>query len=293
MTCVYRYYDQSELERQLNARATVPDITPILMRYASESARMRSGLPCRLGVSYGASEPERLDIFPAATKGPAPIFVFLHGGYWRLLDSADSCFMAECLTKAGACVVAVNYALAPHVTLAEIVRQCRTAVAWLHLHAREVGGDPTRIHVGGSSAGGHLAAMTLSPGWERDFGVPDNLIAGATLLSGIYDLEPVRLGHPNDWLRLTATDATALSPLLHLPARPVPLVVSYAPTETDEFKRQSEVYMAAAKARGCTTRFVPMPGTNHFDIVFGLADRENPLAQATIDTMGLMQSPLQ
>src|SRR6516225_11529794 len=79
MTCVYRYYDQSELERQLNARATVPDITPILMRYASESARMRSGLPCRLGVSYGASEPERLDIFPAATKGPAPIFVFLHG----------------------------------------------------------------------------------------------------------------------------------------------------------------------------------------------------------------------
>jgi hypothetical protein len=77
MTFVYRYYDQAELERQLNARATVPDITPILTRYASESARMRARLPCRLSVSYGASEPERLDIFPAAATGPAPIFVFL------------------------------------------------------------------------------------------------------------------------------------------------------------------------------------------------------------------------
>src|ERR1700730_3392888 len=79
MTFVYRYYNQAELERQLNARATVPDITPILTRYASESARMRARLPCRLSVSYGATEPERLDSLPAATAGPAPIFVFLHG----------------------------------------------------------------------------------------------------------------------------------------------------------------------------------------------------------------------
>jgi arylformamidase len=287
MTFVYRYYDQAELERQLNARGTVPDFRPIMARYASESARMREHLPCRLSVSYGASESETLDIFPAAVSGPAPIFVFLHGGMWRLLGSADSCFMAECFTQAGACVVAVNYALAPHVTLAEIVRQCRAAVAWLYEHAREFGGDPMRIHVGGSSAGAHLAAMMLGSGWQAAFGVPDNLVGGATLLSGLYDLEPVRLGHPNDWMKLSAADATALSPLRHLPERAVPLVLSYAPSETDEFKRQSEVYMAAVKARGCPTRFVPMPGTNHFDIVFGLADRGNPLAQATIQTMGL------
>jgi len=288
MTFVYRYYDQPELERQLNARATVPDTTPFLTRYASESARMRSSLRCRIGVSYGTSEPERLDIFPAATGESAPIFVFLHGGFFRALDSGDSSFMAECLTKAGACVVAVNYALAPHVTLYEIVRQCRAAVAWLHLHAREFGGDPTRIHVAGSSAGGHLAAMTLSTGWEADFGVPANLVTGATLLSGIFDLEPVRLGHPNEWLKLSAADAGALSPLLHLPDRGVPLVMSYAPVDTDEFKRQSEVFMAAVSARGCPVRFVPMPGTNHFDIVFGLTERDGPLAQATIETMGLV-----
>jgi arylformamidase len=287
MTLVYRYYDQAELERQLNARATVPDITPILAQYASESARMRARLPCRLAVPYGASEPERLDIFPAPTSGLSPIFVFIHGGYWRLLDSADSCFMAEHLTRTGACVVAVNYALAPSVTLAEITRQCRGAVAWVHAHAREFGGDPARIHVCGSSAGGHLTAMMLVPGWETDFGVPSNLVAGATLLSGLYDLEPVRLGHPNEWLNLSKADVAELSPLLHLPERAIPLVVSYAPSETDEFKRQSETYMAAAVARGCPTRFVAMPSASHYDIVFGLAKRESPLANAVLETMEL------
>jgi hypothetical protein len=56
---------------------------------------------------------------------------------------------------------------------------------------------------------------------------------------------------------------------------------------TLKFKRQSEVYMAAAMARDCPVRFVPMPGTSHYDIVFGLAKRESPLAHAVIETMGL------
>jgi arylformamidase len=141
--------------------------------------------------------------------------------------------------------------------------------------------------VSGSSAGGHLAAMMLAPGWESDFGVPNGVVAGATLLSGLYDLEPVRLGHPNEWLKLGAADVAELSPLLHMPERAVPIIVSYAPNETDEFKRQSEIYTAAAMARGCPARFVQMPDTNHYDIVFGLADPESPLAQAVIEAMGL------
>src|SRR5262249_26434245 len=88
MTFVYRYYDQAELERQLNARGTVPDIIPILARYASESARMRERLPCRIAVSYGTSEPERLDIFPAA-KEPSPIFVFFQSSAFRRARYAE------------------------------------------------------------------------------------------------------------------------------------------------------------------------------------------------------------
>ena len=72
-----------------------------------------------------------------------------------------------------------------------------------------------------------------------------------------------------------------------MPERAVPLVVSYAPSETDEFKRQSETYMGAAMAGGCSARFVAMPGTSHFDLPFGLANGKNPLANAVLETMGL------
>jgi arylformamidase len=283
MTLVYRYYDQAALECQLNARGTVPDVAPFLARYAAESARMRASLPCRLGIPYGPTEPERLDIFPAAITG-APVFVFLHGGYWRALDSADSSFMAECFTKAGACVVAVNYALAPTVRLTEIVRQCHAALTWVRGNIAGFGGDPRRVHVAGSSAGAHLAAMMLADGSHQPEAA---FITGATLLSGLYDLEPVRLGHPNEWLELDASEVETLSPLRHPPRPRLPIVLSYAPSDTGEFKRQSECYVALAKARGCPVRFVPMAGTNHFDIVFGLADPASPLAQAVMETMGL------
>jgi len=109
---VYRYWDQSELNRQMSARGTVPDITPMMQDYASHSATMRGALPCELNVPYGPTPAERLDYFPATRPG-SPIFVFIHGGYWRMLDAADSAFMAQTFVEAGAAVVAINYALAP------------------------------------------------------------------------------------------------------------------------------------------------------------------------------------
>ncbi|MFC7607643.1 alpha/beta hydrolase [Teichococcus aestuarii] len=130
MTDTYRGMGRAALDREYNARATVPDIMPILAEYRARTEAAKAALPgARIGLPYGPTEPERLDIYPAATPGPAPVFVFIHGGYWRLLDAADSGFMAPYLTAAGACVVAVNYALAPAATLDEIVRQCRAALA--------------------------------------------------------------------------------------------------------------------------------------------------------------------
>jgi len=288
MTPAFRYWTAAELDVQLSARGTVPDIGPFVAEYARLTAAARASLPCAVGVPYGPSEPERLDVFPArAGTGPAPVFVYVHGGYWRALDAADSGFMAETFTAAGACVVAVNYALAPAVTMDEIVRQCRAALAWVHANIGAHGGDPARIHVAGSSAGGHLAAALAGSGWAPAMGLPDPPVAGATLLSGLFDLDPVQRGEPNGWLRMDAAEARRSSPIHALPAAPVPLVVSYAPNETDEFKRQSEIYMAAAAARGCPVTFVPCPGTNHFDIVLELAKPDSALTRAVLAVMDL------
>jgi arylformamidase len=281
---IYRYWDQSELDWQMSARGTVGDITPFVAAYARESARMRALLPCRVEVPYGPHPAERLDFFPAK-KPNAPIFFFIHGGYWRALDAADSSFMAQTFVDAGAAVAVVNYDLAPIVSLDEIVRQCRAALAWVWHHASDLNGDPSRIHVSGSSAGGHLAGMMVASGWADQFGLPDGVVQSASLLSGLFDLEPVRLSNCNEWVQLDPAAAHRLSPLHHLPGKPLPLIVSYAPNETEEFKRQSEIYAAACSARGCTVEFVAEPGTNHFDLPIRFMDKDAALTRAVLRVM--------
>ena len=277
------YWDQQELDRQYNARGTVPDVLPVMAEYRTRTQAVQARVRCQANIPYGPTGPERLDIYPTAGAA-APVFVYLHGGYWRALDAADSGFMAEAMTQAGICVVAVNYTLAPAASLDEIVRQCRAALEWVHANIAAHGGDPARLHVGGSSAGGHLAAMLAVPGCVA---LPGDAIRSLTLLSGLYDLTHLPHTHVNEWLRLDAAAAARNSPLWQLPRPGMRIVGSYAPNETDEFKRQSEVYFAACHAAGSHVEVVAMPGTNHFDIVFALADAASPLSTAVRRAMDL------
>lgn len=294
MPALYRHYDRAGLDAQYNARATVPDIAPIIKAYAEESAAARQSLPCALDMPYGPHVDERLDIFAAAAgtapASGAPVFFFIHGGYWRLLSKDDSSSMAPAFTRAGAVVVALNYSLAPAATLDRIVDQTRRALAWVHAHIARHGGDPRRIHVCGSSAGGHLAGMLLAGGWHADHGVPQDVVRGAAPLSGLFDLRPLVHTHVNEWMRLSEQDAIRNSPALLPPGADCPLIVSYGETETDEFKRQSDDYLAAWIGRGRAGRYVAMPGTNHFDIVLALGDPASALTQAILGQMGLAAS---
>jgi arylformamidase len=287
MATLYRDYDRAALDIQYNARATVPDFAAVMREYAEQSRHARATLSCTLDVRYGDHPDETLDIFPSARGGAAPVFVFLHGGYWRLLSKDDSSAMAPTFTAAGATVVAVNYSLAPAVTLDRIVDQTRRAVAWIHRHITSHGGDPARIHVCGSSAGGHLAGMLLADDWQERYGVPGNVIKGAAPLSGLFDLTPLVHTHINEWMRLTPEAAARNSPMFHLPVSPCPVVASYGETETDEFKRQTDDYLAALRARGGDARYVATPGSNHFDIVLRLNDAQSPVTRAILAQMGL------
>ncbi len=277
---IYRGMDRVTLEREYDARGTVPSITPYLESYAAISAEMRASLPCHLDVSYGPGDAETMDIFPA---GPhAPVFVFIHGGYWRLLSKDDSAFMAGVFTGAGVSVAALDYALAPAVSLDEIVRQCRSAIAWLAANGREFGIDEDRIFVGGNSAGGHLAGMLVSEGWHGAFGVRPDVIKGALAVSGLYDLAPVRLCLPNEWLKLDEEAAARNSPILHLPGKGCPLIVSWAETETNEFKRQSRDYASSWKERGFPCLTFALAERNHFDVILDLADPESRMTRETL-----------
>lgn len=280
-------YTVEELDRQYNARASVPDSAQLLASYAQLSQQVRAQFKADCTVPYGPHVDETLDIFPAE-KPDSPVFVFIHGGYWRALSKDDSAFMVPALVPAGATVVVVNYALAPGVGLNEIIAQCRRALAWVYRNIHNYGANPQRIHVGGHSAGGHLVGMLLADGWQELHGLPANPVHSASSISGLFDLRPLVHTHINEWLGLDLQAAQQASPLFHVPSRLCPLLVSWGELETPEFARQSHLYAQAWRAADGQVHELALAGTNHFTAPLELCRPDSSLTQAVLRMMGLV-----
>ena len=280
----WRRFSLEELARQYSPRGTVNNLDALLQDYRTQSQPMYD-LPHLRDLRYGPQADELLDLFPVPGRTDAPLFVFIHGGYWRALGKQDSVFMARNFTAHGVAVAAVNYQLAPAARLSEIVAQCRRSLAWLYTHGPAHGIDVRRIVLGGSSAGAHLAAMLLAPGWQAAFGLPPDVVKAGVLVSGLYDLAPVQQTTPNDWLALDSAEAAALSPQSCLPDAGARLCIATAEKDTDEFKRQSLDYAAACTLQGCAVQYEQIAGRNHFDVIM---DWMNPQALLTKSTWDLL-----
>ena len=280
----WRRFSPEELARQYSPRGTVNNLDALLQDYRTQSQPMYD-MPHLRDVRYGPQADELLDLFPVPGRADAPLFVFIHGGYWRALGKQDSVFMARNFTAHGVAVAAVNYQLAPAARLSEIVAQCRRSLAWLYTHGPAHGIDVRRIVLGGSSAGAHLAAMLLAPGWQAAFGLPPDVVKAGVLVSGLYDLAPVQQTTPNDWLALDSAEAAALSPQSCLPDAGARLCIATAEKDTDEFKRQSLDYAAACTRQGCAVQYEQITGRNHFDVIM---DWMNPQALLTQSTLRLL-----
>lgn len=288
MTAIYREFGKEELWQEYNIEATVPSIAPFRDKNIELTAEMKRHLTCHADLAYGSSPAEMLDIYPAQnSSGLSPVFVFIHGGYWRMGSKDGSGFMAECLTEKGVAVAPIDYGLAPDVTLDEIVRQARASVAWLYHHGGEYGIDRDRIYVSGSSAGGHLTAMTIAPGWQEELSVPDNVVKGALLFSGLYELEPLRHIEMNDWLKLDEDSARRNSPIFTLPDAEIPLVIAYGSEETDEFKRQSDAYGDAWRDKGFKCSVFEMTDYHHFNVTGMLTEPDSLLTGQALALMGM------
>src|SRR5690554_4561121 len=159
--------DRVERDRQYNARESVKDFDACVKEYATRAQRVRQDYVGVYDLYYGPGRDQRLDLFPVvASHQPAPLFVFIHGGYWRAQSKTDAPIMVPAMTQAGIAVCTLEYTLLPESTLFETVREMRSAVAWLYDNVAQYGIDPERIIVAGSSAGGHLAAMLAAQGWQ-------------------------------------------------------------------------------------------------------------------------------
>jgi arylformamidase len=280
-----RLTDPAWLEHQYNNRARVADHAQVLAGWAQASALARAQSRCVLDVPYGSAPAETLDIFPAAGANN-PVLVFVHGGYWRSLDKADHSFVAPGFVQDGVTVVVPNYALCPAVSIEDIAQQMAAALAWTWRNIAKHGGDPARIVVVGHSAGAHLAAMLLCCRWKMlGDELPAQLVFGAMGISGLYDLEPLRLTPflQND-LRLTPAQVKRCSPAFF--ARPKgKFFAAVGLQESEEFLRHNRLIR---DAWGPTT--VPvcetLPDANHFNVLHRLADPAGRLHHLALRLLG-------
>lgn len=283
---LYRdFATQEELDAQYDLTRTVPDVEVYSTFYERESALVRAEFDHRLDVPFGPTLAEHVDIYPAGDG--APILMYVHGGYWTRRTSTEFGFVARGPVSRGVTTVVTNYALCPDVTMDEIVRQTRAAVAWVYRNAQSFGGDPERIHVAGHSAGGHLTAMLLSTKWEDDYSLPADVIKSATVISGLFDLTPFPYTYLQPKLQLTWDQVRRNSPILHLPNRAPPLLVAYGEDEPAEMIRQSEDYLAAWKSAELEGDQRILSGKNHYDVIDGFLDGDSPLCSAILRWMSV------
>jgi len=278
--------DPAWLDAEYDQRARHPEHVEIGARWETASSLVQRLESWRRDVRYGPGTNETLDIYPTPAAN-APVLVFIHGGYWRSSDKSLHGFLAPAFNADGALVMIPNYALCPAVGIEHIALQLARCLAWVHRHAALYGGNPSRIVVAGHSAGAHLAAMLLSCRWKDvDASLPAQLVSGALAISGLFDLEPLRLApFIRDDIRLTPASVRRLSPAF-FPRPRKPLHTAVGGEETSELKRQTALIR---DQWGPTS--VPVsetiPNANHFTILHNLADPNGRLHRNALALLGL------
>ena len=283
---VFLDYTQDELDRAYDQRVWAPNAAEVIARYATASAEVRRRVSRRADVRYGPTEDETLDVFPEAS-GSAPVLVFVHGGAWRGGHKDDYSFPAETLVGAGVGYVALNFASTPAARLPEMADQVRRAIAWVYRNASRFGGDASRLYLGGQSSGGHLAAVAMTTDWPGQFELPADMIKGGLLVSGMYELAPVRLSKRSAYVAFDDRTVEELSPIRHLDRLRAPVVVAYGTCETPEFQRQTREFAAAVAAAGKPVRLLVGEHYNHFELPESLANPYGLLGRAVLELMGL------
>jgi arylformamidase len=285
---VFLDYDQAALDAAYDQSKYAPNLQQVLKRYATNSdlARSRLGAPRR--VAYGAAPIEQLDIY-RSERPNAPVQVFVHGGAWRSGAAKDYAFPAEMFVAAGAHYVVPDFAWVQDTggRLAPISDQIRRALAWVARNTASFGGDPGRIYVSGHSSGAHQAGVLATTDWQRDFGLPPDVVKGYVLISGIYELSPVSLSARANYVQFDERTLAELSAIRHLDRINAPVTVVYGTLETPEFQRQSREFAAALKKAGRPVQLVVADGYNHFEVMETLGHPFKFAGRAALEQMKL------
>jgi arylformamidase len=260
-----------DYEVEYNNRARVPEYAEIFARWQHDAAayrdRMKAEENAELGLAYGTSPRQKVDLFFPDATGHTPLALFVHGGYWRSLDASSFSHVSAGLNSRGVAVAVAGYDLCPDVTIGQIINQIRTACLFLW---RRFG---QRLMVYGHSAGGHLAACMVATDWKKlDPKAPIDLVPAGYSISGLFDLTPLIKTAMNVDLRLDDTEVARISPMYWPVTRGRMFDAVVGGLESSEFLRQSHIISDNWRQRGVETRYEEIAGANHFTAVDPLSD---------------------
>ncbi|WP_144141934.1 alpha/beta hydrolase [Paraburkholderia sp. BCC1884] len=274
MSELYRGMDQTALRAAYDNVAAVADVAARMLGFQARSAALYSATTCRRDVQYGPQPRQRFDWLPCG-RPDAPVFVFIHGGYWQARSKEDFAFVASGPLGCGFNVVLAEYTLAPEASMTGIVGEIGALLTAL-AEDREGLGTRGPICLAGHSAGGQLSALYRA----------HESVVHAMPISALVDLEPIAMSWLNDKLQLTPEEIDAYSPMRHI-GHGVPMTISVGTAELAELVRHSEEYATACRQAGERVEFVPLPGCNHFTILDDLALPDGVQMRALLDAMAV------
>ncbi len=289
--------DQKELDDAYDQLVYAPNRDQLTKRRIANSAAARARIGEPLRFAYGPTPIEGLDLYRSASTSTAagkeggeraPVAIFVHGGAWRSGSASEFTFLAEPFVRAGAHFAVLDFTNVNDTdgSLLPMVEQVRRAIGWVFRNAAQFGGDRDRLYLISHSSGSHLAGCAVTHDWGKE-GLPRNIVKGATLSSGMYDLKPVRLSKRSQYVKFTDAMENELSAIRHLDRLATPLIVSYGTYETPEFQRQTRDFAAAVQAAGKPVELLVGEAYNHFEMLETLGNPYGLLGRAVLAQMEL------
>ena len=265
------------LEKGYNVRLLVDDFDGLIEKWSKWSQNFRASADSSLNCQYGDGEKDKLDIFRCG-KPNAPLFIFIHGGYWQRGDKSIYSFVAHSFVSSGIDVALIGYQLCPGASMTNIVEKIREAIVWIWNNADDYSISKHRINVSGHSAGGHITGMVLATDWSKiSNDLPKDIVKTGIPISGLYQLDPLRKTTIADALELDDAESLALSPHFFEPKTDAPILVTLGGGETPEFHWQTDNFVNKWKGLKASLDYFAEPDVDHFGVVERLANLESQI----------------
>jgi acetyl esterase/lipase len=259
-------------------------LSPAGETYGAECWRRGDGIE-GLESAYGEDPYQRLIVYPAP-KPDGRVLLFWHGGGWTSGYKEWMAFMAPAFTAAGVVFVSAGYRLAPTHVFPAALDDCAAAMRWVDAHIGEHGGEPSKLFIGGHSAGGHYASLlAVSARLSRARGLDPTRVRGCLPLSGVFDFGAASgLSVRPRFLGIDSANDVEASPIHQIETTP-PFLVACGTKDFPHLVTQASAFARALRAAGGLVEHLELADRTHFTASFAGGEAEGPWVPSALAFM--------